>query len=543
MIKYSFRYLFMLLVVFFSACSSFLEEKPKDSKDANSIFNSFEDLRNSTVLTVYNHIGGVNNSEGLQGTGRGVYDLNTMTTDEAIMPTRGADWYDGGFWQGLYLHKWGVNNEAIADTWEYLYGTIMLCNKSLSEVATYKSIHPESDINALTAELRALRAMFYYYTMDLFGRIPLITDIEVSGSDMVQVKRSEMFFFIVKELQESVPYLSENRSNALGEYYGRMTQPVAYFLLAKLALNSEVYADNNWTDGKRPSGKDILFSIEGEKKNAWETVVYYGEKIKTAGYALEASYITNFAVHNEKSIENIFVIPMDKHLYTNQFIYLFRSRNYNHAVAYGLFGENGTSATPEALSIFGYGTPQQDARFDYCYYAGNVMDMNGKQIYLDDGKTPLVYEAEKVALDVSGEPFEKTAGARMKKYEVDLKAYMDGKLCDNDIVLFRYADVLLMMSEAKVRNGQNGDAELNEVRARVGEEPRIATLDNILNERMLELAWEGWRRQDLIRFQQFTRAYSFRPVLEDEDSGYTTVFPIPYSIVNQYDGIKQNYLY
>lgn len=50
---------------------------------------------------------------------RGIYDLNTFTTDEAIMPTRGGDWYDGGFWQGLYLHRWGVNNEAIYATWEY----------------------------------------------------------------------------------------------------------------------------------------------------------------------------------------------------------------------------------------------------------------------------------------------------------------------------------------------------------------------------------------------------------------------------------------
>ena len=112
----------------------------------------------------------------------------------------------------------------------------------------------------------------------------------------------------------------------------------------------------------------------------------------------------------------------------------------------------------------------------------------------------------------------------MKKYEVDKTGLKDGKLLDNDIVLFRYADVLLMQSEAKVRNGENGDAELNLVRSRVGMAPRTATLENLLDERMMELAWEGWRRQDMIRF-------GFLPVhtvvvrrLPGEENGYTTVF-------------------
>ena len=129
----------------------------------------------------------------------------------------------------------------------------------------------------------------------------------------------------------------------------------------------------------------------------------------------------------------------------------------------------------------------------------------------------------------------------MKKYEIDTQAYKDGKLFDNDIVLFRYADVLLMQAEAKVRNGQNGDNELNAVRQRVGEKTRTATLENILAERQLELAWEGWRRQDLIRFGLYTRAYHSRPQLENEANGYTTVFPIPESIIHRYsESMRQN---
>jgi hypothetical protein len=523
-----------------TSCSSYLEENPKDRLDEETAYSTLSDVQKNGVLSLYNYVGGYVDSQGLQGTGRGIYDLNTFTTDETIMPTRGGDWYDGGFWQGLYLHRWGVNNEAVYATWEYLYRTVILCNGSLERIQDFAEKHPEENVADCVAEVRALRAMFYYYIMDLFGSVPLIEKSDPAVEDIVQEKRSKVFNFIVKELTESSSLLSEERSNQPGVYYGRMTQPVVWFLLAKLALNAEVYTDDDWTDGSRPDGKSIFFEVEGQRLNAWQTVNYYCEKITAAGYTLEKDYTANFAVFNESSEENIFVIPMSKTLYTNQFICLFRSRHYNHAKAYGLSGENGSSATKEVLETFGYDTPQVDARFDYCYFAGPVKDLEGNQILLDDGVTPLVYEPWNVALDVSGKPYEKTAGARMKKYEVDKTGLKDGKLLDNDIVLFRYADVLLMQSEAKVRNGENGDAELNLVRSRVGMAPRTATLENLLDERMMELAWEGWRRQDMIRFGFFTRSYSCRPQLPGEENGYTTVFPIPEKVIDMNPQLHQH---
>lgn len=131
------------------------------------------------------------------------------------------------------------------------------------------------------------------------------------------------------------------------------------------------------------------------------------------GYRLEPDYKNNFAVFNEPSVENIFTIPMNKTLYTNQMQYLFRSRHYNHAKAYGLSGENGPSATIEALETFGYETAQQDPRFDICYFAGVVYDLKGNIVRLDDG-TVLEYLPWKVELDISNTPYEQTAGARMK---------------------------------------------------------------------------------------------------------------------------------
>ena len=148
-----------------------------------------------------------------------------------------------------------------------------------------------------------------------------------------------------------------------------------------------------------------------------------------------------------------------------------------------------------------------------------------------------------VTEDLTGSVYEKIAGARMRKYEIDYTALDDHKVQNNDIVLYRLADAILMKAEALVRNGQNGDNELNRIRDRVGMPHIAATLDNILNERLLELMWEGWRRNDLIRFGKYTSHYNDRINAIDDTTGFTTVFPIPYDVLQLHKGWTQNYGY
>ena len=143
-----------------------------------------------------------------------------------------------------------------------------------------------------------------------------------------------------------------------------------------------------------------------------------------------------------------------------------------------------------------------------------------------------------------GSPYVETAGARMKKYEVDPNATKDGKLMDNDIVLFRYADVLLMRAEALLRNGQAdaGQPYFDAVRRRAFMPTRPLTLDNIYDERLLELCWEGWRRQDMIRFGRYASLSqndgSGSNV--DESDGHTTVYPIPADVLALNSNLRQN---
>jgi hypothetical protein len=281
-----------------------------------------------------------------------------------------------------------------------------------------------------------------------------------------------------------------------------------------------------------------MFEVDGTMLDAWQTCVAYCDSLARFGYQLESDYAANFAIHNEASSENIFTIPMDKMLYANQYCYLFRSRHYNHGGALGLGAENGTSATRSVMLTYGYGTGEVDCRMALNTYADTVR-VDGRVVVLDDG-SPLVYMPLQVAPDLSGSAYEKTGGARMAKYEVDRTAYSDGKLQENDIVLFRYADVLLMKAEALMRQGLDGSAPFDAVRQRAGMPVRPLTEENLLSERLMELHWEGWRRQDMVRFGRFHRAYDLRNPLSGEASGYTTVFPIPGSALELNRNLTQN---
>lgn len=570
----------LLMSLSFSSC---LDEHPKDQLDADKIYGTPSDIYVNAVASLYNYIGGANEGEGIQGTCRGIYDYNTLTTDEAIIPIRGGDWYDGGLWNAMYQHRWTADDEPLYDTWKYLYNVIVLCNNSIDIIHSKSSSGMQSPIltdgqrNAYLAEVRAVRALMYDEAMDMFGRVPLVlSEIETRyaitdagkqngsqntiGNLPTQSSRSEVFRFVFDELQQVLPYLPDEHSNKEGYYYGRITQPVVNFLLAKLALNAEIYTYDDWTNGyaHRPSGKDIMFDVpagdgntlvNGDtgknslsngflKKNAWETCIYYCNQLAKEGYALEDDYAFNFSTHNETSKENIFTIPMDKNIYANQFHYLFRSYHYTHGGALGWGSENGTCATISTMKANRYGEADEDTRCRMNFVAG-VVEVDGEKLLMDNGK-PLEYQPFEVAQNLTNSKYIKTAGARMAKYEVDRTSYMDGKLQSNDIVLFRYADVLLMKAEAKVRNGGEGNVELNRIRSRVGMPNRQATLDNILEERLLELVWEGWRRQDLIRFGKFTAAYDLRIPLAGESSGYTTVFPIPKKCMELNKKLVQN---
>ena len=541
-----------------TSCDDYLTDDSQSHITPENAYGSVSDLKKNALLNIYNYIGGNKTGEGLQGTERGVYDLNSFTTDEQIAPIRSSDWYDGGLWRDLFTHNWSAGLAPLKNSWDYLYKVIISCNDGIKHIDAFKTdnVDEKKELNSYKSELRAIRAMYYFYLMDLFGRVAKVDTTTVKSSELKLEKRSDLFFWIYNELSESMPGLAQAKSAINNtEYYGRMTQDVAYFVMMKLAINAEIYADDDWTDDVHPDGSKIILptynilTSQNDNLNAWEAVNEIADKLSLAAYDLSKSYNSNFEEGNEVTHEKIFVIPMDSKLYSNKCTYFFRSRHYRHGDALGEGGENGPCATVSTMKTFGYdydGDPDFDGRFSANFYAGEVMARHNT-VYEDDGKTILYYHPlEVTSIDLSGNKYEKTAGARYAKYS-SLSSRSDGHWENNDIVLFRFADVLLMSAEANYRLGNTQEALklVNRVYYRANNEENYykeINDDVLLNERLKEFMWEGWRRNDLIRFGRFHKAYDLKTeeYAEKEKDGHTIVFPIPADLMAMHPDWKQN---
>ena len=561
----------LLSSILLASCS--LDETPRSKFSEEEAFSTPKLVYVNTVANVYSSIG-----NGLYGSdGGSVHTFQEFSSDASMIPGRQGDWVDGGAWQNIFLHNFESSVSKYNDVWNNLYRVIGLANSSIDRLNKYLGEHPE--YADYVYELRALRAVYYYYVMDLFGQVPLVVSSEVSANEVEQSNRSDVFKFVTSELAECIPHLSDSKSQNEGEYYGRITKAVAYMCMAKCAINAPVYTIDDTTptsysafvgtdksgkataseeQGKTVSemGKNINITLDGETRNAWETAAYCADQIASLGYRLQPSYADNFIVANQNSVENIWTRPNDCVNYKIEDYNIVRTLHYNHGGAIGYQGWNGACSSKQQMLVYGYGTANPDPRLKLNFYTDkDYMEETGKAV--EDGATdkPLEYMplAVKVDFSAADDPHAmKCAGARMKKYEFD-KSTTQQYSFNNDLVIWRYADALLLKAEAEYRMGNKAKALtiVNEVRARVAATPRTElTLNDILDERMLELAWEGVRRQDQIRFCTFTEptADRFKGVTHnasagdynDDTQGYTMVYPIPYAVLNLNKKLDQN---
>ena len=561
----------LLSSILLASCS--LDETPRSKFSEEEAFSTPKLVYVNTVANVYSSIG-----NGLYGSdGGSVHTFQEFSSDASMIPGRQGDWVDGGAWQNIFLHNFESSVSKYNDVWNNLYRVIGLANSSIDRLNKYLYEHPE--YAEYVYELRALRAVYYYYVMDLFGQVPLVVSSQVSANEVAQSNRSDVFKFVTSELAECIPHLSDSKSQNEGEYYGRITKAVAYMCMAKCAINAPVYTIDDTTptsysafvgtdksgkataseeQGKTVSemGKNINITLDGKTRNAWETAAYCADQIASLGYRLQPSYADNFIVANQNSVENIWTRPNDCVNYKIEDYNIVRTLHYNHGGAIGYQGWNGACSSKQQMLVYGYGTANPDPRLKLNFYTDkDYMEETGKAV--EDGATdkPLEYMplAVKVDFTAADDPHAmKCSGARMKKYEFD-KSTTQQYSFNNDLVIWRYADALLLKAEAEYRMGNKAEALtiVNEVRGRVAATPRTElTLNDILDERMLELAWEGVRRQDQIRFCTFTEptADRFKGVTHnasagdynDDTQGYTMVYPIPYAVLNLNKKLDQN---
>ena len=550
----------LILGGLFSACSGFLDEDPKSKIPEEEAYKSEKLVYVNTIATIYTSFG-----NRLYGSTDNVHTLQEFSSDAWILPGRQGDWVDGGKWQSLFLHNYGPGNATIKSTWNALYTIIGNCNTSIDNLETFIQAGGESYLQDYQYEARAVRAILYYHLVDLFGRVPLVTSSKTVMADVNQSSRSEVYQFIVDELTDCIPHLPSGKCQNMGKYYGRVTKAVGYMAMAKVAINSPILSKDDWNDGSlvggiakvapyvNQAGKNIKIALDGTTRDAWETVLYCQKQIEKEGYSLQPNFSQNFSKTNDSSVENIWTQPSDGTTYKVSDYNPTRTLHAAHASAYGLQGWNGACATVEQMKVFKYGMDEQDPRMDMTFFYGPVF-VDGKPIDagLGDG-AQLCYNPMDVVVDFKEDvpnQILKFAGARMSKYEVDntTSSYLNH---NNDKVFWRYADALLLAAEAKVRMGQSGDAEVNEIRDRVqaGQKSNV-TLQDILDERMLEFSYEGMRRQDQIRFGTYTEPTTDRYAgvhhnvatgdYVVDNTGFTTVFPIPTSVLELNTKLTQN---
>lgn len=413
-------------------------------------------------------------------TNGGFFNVQELSSDEAVIAQKGGDWYDGGDFINIHKHNFTPLTVSTADAWDNAYGGIVECNRLLASSPTppFTAQH--------IAQLRALRAFFYWRLLDLFGNVPITTTTGAGGS-VPQSTRAQVYAFVETELLAVRPDLPSGKAD-----YGRISQPGVNALLSRLYLNALVYK------GVAEYQKAI---------DAADLVINSGL------YNLSADYAKVFAPDNVENVEHIFIVPYDEA--TGQgMTFAQMTLHYPSQLTYKLKEQpwNGFAT----LETFYNSYEAADKRRAANFISGPQLDVDGNPI-LDLAFDP----ADPDGPAINYTPFinelfpnsSRQGGARLGKFAFKIG---QGNNMDNDFPVLRYGEVLLNKAEALCRLNGYGDATaltlVNQLRTRAGV-GTIAPLDadKMLAERGRELFMECLRRTDLIRFGKWGAAWWEKP--------------------------------
>lgn len=522
---------------FASSCVD-LEEEVFSEITADNFFKTDEEFI-SALGQAYTSLGGLGNHSGL-------WSINEIASDEIVVSHKGGDWFDGGMLLQLHQHEFKVDNPFFQNSWNFLFAGINNCNRLIFSFEQLEN--PNSP--AFIAELRALRALYYYWAMDAFGNIPIVTDFTNEEAPETSSRR-EVYDFILSELNETIPLLPVAKD---GTTYGRMTKWSALMIRMKLYLNAEVYTGTA----------------------QWALAAADASQIINEGpYSLMPSYRDNFVINNSQSTENIFVYPYDK-VFARGFNWVMMTLHIVSQATFNLADQpwNGYQTVGEFYNS--YVDPVKNPGVQGPVWTGLALTQTTGTI---DGRLsnflvgPQTRADGSTLVDPGVEPTDPTgrngdpngppltfmpflneispgglrqAGARIAKYEFERGGITH---MSNDFVIFRLSDVILSLAEAKFRLGQTSEALalVNQIRARAGNLDPFTTLtaENLLAERGREMYVEMTRRQDLIRFKKYGDAWwpfagMNRPKLVHAPGSFLELFPIPAPQILANPKLKQN---
>lgn len=497
----------VLIILSTSSCLKDLNEKLYSSITTASFYNDEQEC----LLALGACYANLRQTNSLWGG----YSASVLASDEAVIPLRNSGYSlnNNGVFLSMHKHNFYPEMELISGAWNLYFGTAAKCNDVIYQIQNCPAVF--SNKEKFIAELKVLRAFSYYNAMDLFANIPVVLEF-TDRSLPVQKTRKEAFDMIEKDIKDNYRFLEAKPTSG---NYGRCTRSMAFMVLAKMYLNSEV-----WTGTKRYS----------------DAIVMCDSIIGKSYYSLAPDFFSNFLVNNTASKENIFVIPYDRTVdswgFTHNVIGLPESlrAKYQYTIAW-----NGICAPPQFYNLY-EAADKRIKTFEIGpqkYADGRaVIGLNGQQLTFTNTISNILGANE-------GE------GVRFFKYEwpVGLSGLQS---MDNDWAVYRYADVLLTKAEAIIRNNANTATQaavdlVNLIRVRAfGNETynyttTTLTLTEILNERGRELAWEGTRRQDQIRFNTFKDAWFGKDAWPAGDN-HKWIYPIPSAPLVANPNLQQN---
>lgn len=514
------------------SCSNDLDEKVY-SLVTEQNYNYTPDDFSATVASVYSYLRSIRHDA--------YWATQEFTGDIIVNPPNSSGWDDGGVYRMLHYHRWTSEQSQVRSGWEAFYKGVVLCNIVLQQIETGKLPAPSEAVKqAGIAELRAARAYYYWQICDNFGDAPLfsepITELPEKSS------RQAIFDFVVSELKEVIPSLSEVQGGAM---YGRLNKWGAKTLLANVYLNGEVYTGTAYWN---------------------ECIAQCDDIINSGQCALSDNYNASFrATGVENSKEILFTIPYDRTLATGQSIHMF-SWHGELQKKFDLEATPWGSGSSMAITQFIDTYDLNDTRLQDTWLMGDQYASDGTLLLCtyDKKGEPLSFQKEVM----SGNYTNETDGYRMNKFEV---AAGTGGDSSTDFPVFRYSQVLTMKAECLLRTGQSGaGALITQIRQRnFKDNPSLAAVTDdelkgntsyqygfvenyqivnrgntdpvpfgrLLDELGWEFAWEMHRRRDLIRFGVFTK----KSWLSHEPQGdYRTVFPIPEAALTSNPKLVQN---
>ncbi|SHI77062.1 Starch-binding associating with outer membrane [Mesonia phycicola] len=460
--------------------------------------------------------------EGTSQYSRMLFSLNELTTDNAVV-----GWGDPGL-PDLHAMSWGASNDFTTAMYYRLAQEVSFCNSFISNAQSLSS----NEVDSFIAEARFLRAFAYYNLMDLYASVPLTTQVSTTLPE--QNSREEIFSFVESELLEIETLLKESGTNE----YGRVDRVAAWALLSKLYLNAEVWInEDRYTDA-------VTYSL----------------------LAINSSYSINTtdANGNGSAYDELFMADNNSNGAQNEFIFALNfdgnsSRTYG-GTTFLVHASRGGSMDASAAGINGgweglRTTKALVNKFDYA--VTNTED--GDPVEWADGRAMFYTDGQNLEINTISNTF--TDGYAITKFtniDSNGNAGSDegGDFVDTDLPLIRVAEMYLNYTEAVLRGGAGGDLQtatsyINELRERAfgNNSGNISSadlsLDFIIDERARELYWEGQRRTDLIRFEEFTTSSYLWPFKGDAKAGtsvsdFRNLFPLPSNIILINTNLTQN---